>query len=117
MVTNVASRRGILHKKGVCLVCLCSGHITRNCLSNMKCLKCHKAHHISICDIGVTPKVDFVNPQPLVTVNQPSEIVAPTVVEENSAHTIFVNVNTSVLLQTARAVVYLGQMIHCIQLM
>ena len=105
VVTNVASRRGILRKKGVCLVCLYSSHITRNCLSNMKCLKCHKAHHISICDTGVTPKVGFVNPQPLVTVNQPPEIVAPTVVEENSAHTIFVNVNTSVLLQTARAVV------------
>ena len=32
VVTNVASRRGILHKKGVCFVCLCSGHIARNCL-------------------------------------------------------------------------------------
>ena len=105
MVTNVASRRGILCKKGVCFVCLRSGHIARNCLSNMKRLKCHKAHHISICDTGVTPKVDFVNPQPLTTVNQPPETVPPTFVEENSAHTIFVDVKTSVLLQTARAVV------------
>ena len=36
VVTNVASRKGILCKKGVCFVCLRSGHIARNCLSNMK---------------------------------------------------------------------------------
>ena len=72
----------------------------------MKCLKCHKAHHIStICDTGVTLEVDFVNPHPLTTVNQPPETVSPTVNEENSIHTIFVDVRTSVPLQTARAVV------------
>ena len=65
VVTNVASRRGILRKKGVCFVFLRSGHIVRNCLSNMKCLKCYKAHHVSICGTGVTPKVDFVNSQTL----------------------------------------------------
>ena len=81
------------------------GHIVRNCLANMKSLKCHKAHHVSICDSGVTPKVDFVNLQPLTTVSQPPETVSPTVVEENSAHAICVDVQTSVLLQTARAVV------------
>ena len=69
VVTNVASRRGILRKKAVCFVCLRSGHNARNYLSNMKRLKCHKAHHISICDTGVTPKVDFVNLQPLTTVS------------------------------------------------
>ena len=53
----------------------------------------------------MTPKVDFVNPQPLTTVNQPPETVSQTVVEENSAHIIFVDVKTSVLLQTARTVV------------
>ena len=65
-------------------------------------------------DTGVILKVDFMNRQPLTTVNQPPETVPPTVVEENSAHTIFVDVKTSVLLETARAV---GQMIHHIQLM
>ena len=56
VVTNVACRRCILRKKGIRFVCLRSGHIARNCLSNMKCLKCRKAHNISICDIGVTRK-------------------------------------------------------------
>ena len=42
VVTNVASRRGILCKKGVCFVCVRSGHIARNCLSNMKCLNVTK---------------------------------------------------------------------------
>ena len=83
----------------------------------MKCLKCHKAHHISIsCDTGVTPKVDFVNPQPLTTVNHQPETVPATFVEESAAHTIFINVKTSVLLQTARAVVSRpNEMIHCNQ--
>ena len=103
--SSVASRRGIRHKKGVCFVFLHSGHIAKNCLANMKCLKRHKAYHFSICDTGVTPKVDFVNPKPLTTVNHPPETVPPTFVEENATHIIFVDVQTSVLLQTARAVV------------
>ena len=85
-------------------MCLRSGHIARNCLSNMTCLKCHKAHHNIICDTSVTLKVDFVNSQPLTTVNHPPETVLPTVVDENSAHTIFADVQTSVSLQTTRAV-------------
>ena len=49
-VTDIAIRRNILQKKGLCYVCLRGKHISRNCTVKYKCAKCNGRHNISICD-------------------------------------------------------------------
>ena len=50
VVMNPESRRKILKEKGRCFLCLCAKHLSRNCLSGMRCLKCNGLHQTSICD-------------------------------------------------------------------
>ena len=49
-MTNISARRGILRKYARCFICLKNGHISKNCVSDYKCNKCGKRHHISLCD-------------------------------------------------------------------
>ena len=48
-VTSIAARKEILKREGRCFVCLKRNHISKDCSSRMKCLKCGRQHHISIC--------------------------------------------------------------------
>ena len=48
-VTRIAARKEILKKAGRCFVCLKPNHISKDCSSRIKCLKCGRQHHISIC--------------------------------------------------------------------
>ena len=48
-VTSIAARKEILKRAGHCFVCLKRNHISKNCSSRMKCLKCGRQNHISIC--------------------------------------------------------------------
>uniref|UniRef100_A0A1X7SVI3 CCHC-type domain-containing protein n=1 Tax=Amphimedon queenslandica TaxID=400682 RepID=A0A1X7SVI3_AMPQE len=48
-VTEVDSRRQMLKTMGRCFLCLRKGHITRNCPSGYKCMKCNGMHHVSLC--------------------------------------------------------------------
>ena len=53
VVTNIKARKEILKKTGRCYVCLRRNHVSRECNSTMKCVKCGQRHHLSIhMDIG-----------------------------------------------------------------
>ena len=55
-ITNVTSRKDILHNDRRCFLCLQEGHNARECPSKYVCNKCKKGkHHISICN-GKTPE-------------------------------------------------------------
>ena len=50
VVTDIQSRKSILRKKGRCFLCLQSSHISRNCKSTYRCVKCNSRHNVSICE-------------------------------------------------------------------
>ena len=50
MVTDVERRREIFLRHGRCYICLKARHISRYCRSNLRCVKCQRRHHVSICD-------------------------------------------------------------------
>ena len=50
VVTDHNARREILRKKGKCYICLGSGHLARDCRSQIYCYKCKGRHHTTICD-------------------------------------------------------------------
>ena len=47
-VTNIAARKQILRRKGMCFICFNSDHLAKMCKSSYKCRKCNGKHHISI---------------------------------------------------------------------
>ena len=49
-VTKIETRGTILRKKGNFFLCLCNGHVLRNCTQSFTCFKCKGKHQISICD-------------------------------------------------------------------
>ena len=48
-VTNIQSRKKIIGDKKLCFKCLGSGHISKLCLSQIKCFKCGRHHHVALC--------------------------------------------------------------------
>ena len=50
VVTNHVTRRKILMEKNCCFICLRANHLARNCRTNMRCLKCNRRHHSTICE-------------------------------------------------------------------
>lgn len=49
VVTQIEARKQILRRSGRCYVCLCTGHISRECRSKARCSRCSRRHHTSIC--------------------------------------------------------------------
>ena len=49
-ITNVKERKHRLIEQRRCFVCLKKNHVSKNCKSNLRCRKCNKRHHTSICD-------------------------------------------------------------------
>ena len=90
-VTDVDSRKQVLRKAGKCFNCLKRHHTCRECRSSMRCSNCRGKHHPSIChkssDHSTTQK----------------EI--PSMTSSYTSTSMYTDVNTPVLLQTARAVV------------
>ena len=50
VITSLARRKEIVKQDGRCFVCLKQHHMARNCQSTLKCAKCSRRHHVSICD-------------------------------------------------------------------
>ena len=50
IVSNCAARKEILKREGRCFVCLKKSHLARQCTSNIRCFKCKKRHHASVCE-------------------------------------------------------------------
>ena len=98
VVTDIAARRLALRKKGKCFGCLKSGHIASNCPTKSKCPKCGYRHHVALCE-GVKKKEDQ---KP---VGQGDEKKTSESSRNGASATLCINSSTSVLLQTARAIV------------
>ena len=50
VVTQVESRKQLLHWTGRCFSCLRRGYMSRECWSNRRCQNCRGCHHTSICE-------------------------------------------------------------------
>ncbi len=121
VVTQTEARKQILRRSGRCFNCLRRGHIGRECRSAGRCHRCGGRHHASICsrsndkEVTQPPLLD-----PAGTVAPPDQhFKTPTTRAHESglnpqaaAYTatpttnLYVCTNKTVLLQTARTVVY-----------
>ena len=111
VVTEVDARKQILRSSGRCFICLRKGHISRDCRSRSKCPKCGGRHHFSIClkrerrpDPAANPSATS-NPHPPPPARLDPE-ATPFVAPPTTTASMYVDANKTVLLQTARAVVY-----------
>jgi len=49
-VTNISARYNIIWSEKRCFICLKCGHAAKDCRLEYKCVKCQKAHHVSLCE-------------------------------------------------------------------
>ena len=99
VVTDHNARRKILHRKGKCYICLRSGHLSRDCRSQIYCYKCKGRHHTTICD-SYSKQSD----KKEVTSQQKSHNQTASKVQAKTQTTTNLHVSSenSILLQTAR---------------
>jgi hypothetical protein len=113
-VTDKNERKEILKRSGRCYICLRKNHVARECKSKIKCFKCDKRHHISICPsnskVKPTPPEQEASHQPTPSEEHPRmqpQGHQPTNQSreqpQNTHVNMFVDAQSSILLQTARA--------------
>ncbi len=110
VVKDPRARQQILKTSGRCFNCLVKGHIVKKCRSAPQCQTCKRKHHPSICEqIATEPPQNPESPAE----NTAANISVPTLNPEappfrsTTATTAVHWTNSrSVLLQTARAVIY-----------
>ena len=108
-VTSIAARKEILKRAGQCFVCLKRNHISKNCSSRMKCLKCGRQHHISICTSDTNNEVKSLHtPNVEGSASSPQSQTSCSPPRESSGRptVLYVNASTPILLQTAKAAIY-----------
>ena len=125
-VVSVDDRKVILRSAGRCFLCLCRGHILRQCTSKFECPNCGGRHHRSICygqqppsnESESTPNQE--SGQPVKTMTnlstgmnpaaqhfQPCTATATTNASKPSTSTsLWTSGNQAILLQTAIAIAY-----------
>ena len=122
VVTNTEKRKDIVKSNGRCFLCLKPNHIIRHCQSKLKCAKCQRRHHTTLCDSTsdrpspVTPPTSRYEKKPAAN-NQSRAASAPSkkgptnpsassvTLSSVSALTSSSKNNSMVLLQTAKAIV------------
>ena len=96
-ITDIGARRNLLKQQGRCFLCLRRGHLARNCPSSSTCHDCSGKHHVSICGIAKCTTARQEGGSAIST-----EVSGRREVQERkSLTTVYVDSNTSVLLQTA----------------
>lgn len=113
VVTQVEARKQILRKAGRCFNCLRRGHLGRECRSTSKCTKCGR-RRICMKEVGSssTPPSADAPTEPAVknpsttTTPKPGLNPAAATYKAKPTTSLFVDSNKTVLLQTARALVY-----------
>ena len=124
VVTDVRARKNLLRAQGRCFLCLKRSHLSRDCTSSIKCAKCSRRHHLSICDSDLSNITAGNSPREEVLNTASSDQQEISVIIANSAETtiisdvinaevtsqpggsvtnLYVNSKTQILLQTARA--------------
>ena len=97
VITDPRERKRNLLSKGLCFVCLRSGHQSRSCGKDINCFNCRKNHHVAICFYESSHKPVDKN----FTYDQKSFHANVANPSEGSGINLFKSNN--VLLQTARA--------------
>ncbi|CAB4034798.1 G2 M phase-specific E3 ubiquitin- ligase, partial [Paramuricea clavata] len=116
-VTDRNERKEFLKRSGRCYICLRKNHVARECTSKIKCFKCDKRHHISICPsnskVKPNPPEQEASHQPTPSEEHPRmqpQGHQPTNQSreqpQNTHVNMFVDALSSILLQTARAPIY-----------
>ena len=108
-VISIATRKEILKRAGRCFVCLKRNHISKDCSSRMKCLKCGRQHHISICTSDANNDVQSLNTpnvEGLASLSQSRTSHDPPRESSGRPTVLYVNASTPILLQTAKAAIY-----------
>ena len=110
-VPSVSARKQILKTSGRCFNCLRKGHLSRNCRSPRKCLKCNGRHHSSICEGRSLEQtrlsVDQLSlAQPTNVSTTPLNPEAPPFAATPTTSNLCTDGKKAVLLQTARASIY-----------
>ena len=110
VVTDHEKRKQLLLKGGRCFICLKKGHLSRDCRSSRGCYNCGGRHHSSICKSQRSGPRNAQNTTPTST-EQPQNVrlqMQPQQHQTQSAPVLsmYVDVKTPVLLQTARASVF-----------
>ena len=93
IVSNRSARLAQLRKDGRCFICLRKGHIAEKCESKYRCNVCHRSHHISLCERNNRTSKDAQQTQEKSS-------------ETKEVSNLHVNLTTSILLQTAQAIIY-----------
>ena len=96
-ITDTRARRNLLKQQGRCFICLRRSHLARNCPSNSTSHNCSGKHLVSICDFAKCT-----------TAHQEGGSAISADISDRredqkrtSLTTVYVDSNTSVLLQTA----------------
>ena len=111
-VTSVDSRRQILMKAGRCFMCLKRFHKSRDCRSGAKCSACQGRHHSSVCNRNPSIPCQGATPAPLSASGRENGTSGVQGGSDGSKNTrpsvvsMFVDGQTSVLLQTTRTVMH-----------
>ena len=122
-VSDIAARQKQLRKQGRCFLCLRKKHLARYCTSPSKCLNCFQLHHVSICP-RLVPSINLAGQSHIAVPNQQAkgikfkEFHPPNqsksvnsnqqqaeVNQTQGTVGMVVDIQTSLLLQTACAVV------------
>lgn len=108
LVTNCSKRKDILKREGRCFICVRKYHISKNCRSKTSCRNCQGRHHTSICSNGGgNSRAGETNVNKLLNVETTESKKTTLGGGETSAAVVtFVGARSTVLLQTAKAVVY-----------
>ena len=108
-VTSIAARKEILKRAGQCFVCLKRNHMSKNCSSRMKCLKCGGHHHISICTSNTNNEVKSLhtlNVEGSASLPQSQTLCSPPRESSGRPTVLYINASTPIILQTAKAAIY-----------
>lgn len=98
-----------MKEAGRCVVCLKRNHISKNCSSRMKCLKCRHEHHISIGSSDTNNEVKSVHTLAVEgSTSLPLSQTSCSPPKESNGRPIvlYVNASTPILLQTAKTAIY-----------
>ena len=96
-ITDTRARRNLLKQQGRCFICLRRSHLARNCPSNSTCHNCSGKHHVSICDFAKSTTAHQEGGSAISADRSDRREDQ----ERKSLTTVYVDSNTSVLLQTA----------------
>ena len=75
--TNIAERKKLLIKFGICFYCINKGHRARDCKVVVKCKNCRGSHNTWLCDTNLQQPSGGNSDQPS-TVNTPSSLLVGT---------------------------------------